>query len=58
MPHGLRGSHAPLAVAAGMSGPPVASSLRHESFAITARHYASEDSVTAVPIDRVADALN
>jgi len=57
-PHGLRGTHATLAVAAGMSGPLVASSLGHESFAITQRHYASEDSVTGVRIDRVADALN
>jgi len=57
-PHGLRGTHATLAVAAGMSGPLVASSPGHETFAITARQYAAEDSVTGVRIDRVADALN
>ena len=58
-PHGLRGTHATLAVGAGVSGLAVAASLGHESFeGVTARHYASPDAVSGARIDRVADALN
>jgi integrase len=51
--HGLRGSHATLAVDAGMSGPLVAKALGHEDFRITAAHYASADSVEGARIDRM-----
>lgn len=58
-PHGLRGTHATLAVGAGVSGLAVAASLGHESLeGVTARHYASPDAVSGARIDRVADALN
>lgn len=57
--HGLRGTHATLAVDAGITGGAVAASLGHESFeGVTVRHYASADSVAGARADRVADALN
>jgi integrase len=56
--HGLRGTHARLAVEAGISGDVVAASLGHENFAVTAAHYAGADAVTNVAVERVADALN
>jgi len=56
--HGLRGTHARLAVEAGISGDVVAASLGHESFAVTAAHYAGADAVADAAADRVARALN
>ena len=55
--HGLRGTHARLAVEAGISGDVVAASLGHESFATTAASYAGPDAVTGAAADRVADTL-
>jgi integrase len=46
-PHGLRGTHATLAVQAGMTGDAVAASLGHESFAITASSYAKPEAVAS-----------
>jgi integrase len=44
--HGLRGTHATLAVSAGATGDVVAKALGHESFeGVTARHYAKPDAV-------------
>ena len=57
--HGLRGTHASLAVAAGVSGLAVAASLGHESFdGVTARHYATPESVAGARVERVLEALN
>jgi len=56
--HGLRGTHARLAVEAGISGDVMAASLAHESFAVTAAHYAGTDAVADAAADRVARALN
>lgn len=42
-PHGLRGTHASLARAAGVTGPVVAASLGHSSPAVTDRHYARDE---------------
>lgn len=44
-PHGMRGTHASLAVEAGTSSQIVAAALGHESFTTTARHYATPESV-------------
>ena len=55
--HGLRGTHAKLAVEAGISGDVVAASLGHESFAITAAHYAGHDAVASAAADRVVGVL-
>lgn len=55
--HGLRGTHAKLAVEAGISGDVVAASLGHESFAITAAHYAGQDAVAGAAADRVVGVL-
>ncbi len=55
--HGLRGTHASLAVEAGMSGDAVASSLGHDSFQVTKDHYAKSESVSGARSDRVAEAL-
>lgn len=58
-PHGLRGTHASLAVEAGVAGVAVAASLGHESFeGVTARHYASASSVCDVRTEKVASALD
>lgn len=51
--HGLRGTHARLAVEAGISGNVVAASLGHESFATTAAHYAGSDAVAGARVERV-----
>jgi len=56
-PHGLRGTHATLAVGAGISGDAVAASLGHESFAVTASHYAQPEAVSGARLARVADTL-
>jgi integrase len=56
--HGLRGTHARLAVEAGISGDVVAASLGHESFATTAASYAGQDAVAGAAAARVTDALN
>jgi len=56
--HGLRGTHARLAVEAGISGDVLAASLGHESFAVTAGHHARADAVADAAADRMARALN
>jgi integrase len=56
--HGLRGTHARLAVEAGLSGDLVAASLGHENFAVTTAHYAGADAVADAAAVRVADTLN
>jgi integrase len=43
--HGLRGTHATLAVSAGATGNLVAAALGHESFTTTARHYAKAEAI-------------
>jgi len=45
-PHGRRGTHATLAVGAGITGDAVAASLGHENFAVTAAHYARPEAVS------------
>jgi integrase len=55
--HGLRGTHARLAVEAGISGDVVARSLGHENFGVTTDHYAGQDAVAGAATDRVANAL-
>jgi integrase len=45
-PHGLRGTHATLAVATGISSVAVAASLGHESFNTTRSNYARPESLT------------
>jgi integrase len=55
--HGLRGTHARLAVEAGTSGEVVAASLGHESFATTASHYSGPDAVSGAMVARVVDLL-
>jgi hypothetical protein len=57
-PHGLRGTHATLAVEAGVTGDVVAAALGHESFAVTAGHYASAESVTSARTRKVEAALS
>lgn len=56
-PHSLRGLHATLALEAGATSSMVAHALGHGSFEITARHYASADSVDSARTARVAEAL-
>jgi integrase len=56
-PHSLRGLHATLALEAGATSESVARSLGHGSFEITARHYATPDSVLANRQQRVAKVL-
>ena len=51
--HGLRGTHATLAVDAGATSHLVAAQLGHESFATTARHYARAEAVEGAQQDRV-----
>lgn len=55
--HGLRGTHARIAVQAGVSGEAVARSLGHESFEVTREHYAGTQVVADVAANRVASAL-
>jgi integrase len=45
-PHGLRGTHASLAMTAGATGDLVAAALGHESFTTTARHYARPEAIS------------
>lgn len=56
-PHSLRGLHATLALEAGATADMVARALGHGSFEITARHYASPESVEGARALRVAEAL-
>ena len=46
-PHGLRGTHASLAMSAGATGDLVAAALGHESFTTTERHYARPEAIAA-----------
>ena len=56
-PHSLRGLHASLALQAGATGEMVAQALGHGSFQVTARHYATAESVAGSRAARVAEAL-
>lgn len=56
-PHSLRGLHATLAIEEGATSDAVARALGHTSFAMTAKHYASPDSVTNARIDRAGRLL-
>jgi integrase len=53
--HGLRGTHATLAVSAGATSHVVAAALGHESFAKTARHYAKTEAIEGALQDRVLE---
>jgi integrase len=53
--HGLRGTHATLAVDAGATSHLVAAALGHESFATTARHYARTDAIEGAQQERVLE---
>ena len=56
-PHSLRGLHATLALEAGATSSMVAKALGHGNFGITARHYASPDSVEGARVARVEEVL-
>ncbi len=56
-PHSLRGLHATLAIEEGASGDAVARALGHTSFEITAKHYATPDSVANARLDKVGQSL-
>lgn len=56
-PHSLRGLHATLAIEEGSTSDSVARALGHTSFAMTARHYASPDSVVNAQIARASQSL-
>ncbi len=56
-PHGLRGTHATLAVQAGITGDAVARALGHESFAVTTGHYAKPEAVSGARTDLVLENL-
>ena len=56
-PHSLRGLHASLALEAGATGEIVAQALGHGSFQVTARHYATPQSVAGSRAARVSAAL-
>jgi integrase len=56
-PHSLRGLHATLALEGGATSDAVARALGHGSFAMTARHYASESSVDNAKASKVSDLL-
>lgn len=56
-PHSLRGLHATLALEAGATASMVANALGHGSFRVTARHYATPDSVAGSRAARVSEAL-
>jgi integrase len=56
-PHGLRGTHATLAVQAGVTGDAVARALGHESFAVTTDHYAKPEAVSGARTDLVLENL-
>jgi integrase len=53
--HGLRGTHATLAVSAGATSHIVALALGHESFTTTARHYARPDAIENAVQERVLE---
>lgn len=56
-PHSLRGLHATLAIEEGASGEAVARALGHTSFEMTAKHYASADSVANARLARAGQSL-
>jgi len=56
-PHGLRGTHATLAVQAGVTGDAVAAALGHESFAVTTPHYAKPESVSGARTHQIEERL-
>ena len=56
-PHSLRGLHATLALEGGATSDAVARALGHGSFAMTARHYASESSVDNAKASKVSTLL-
>lgn len=56
-PHSLRGLHATLAIEEGASGEAVARALGHTSFEITAKHYATPDSVANARLEKAGQAL-
>src|SRR5262249_23133481 len=56
-PHSLRGLHATLAIEEGATGDVVARALGHTNFSITAKHYASADSVINARLARASQAL-
>ena len=53
--HGLRGTHATLAVSAGATSHLVAAALGHESFTTTARHYAKTEAIEGALQERVLE---
>jgi integrase len=53
--HGLRGTHATLAVDAGATSHLVAAALGHESFSTTARHYARAEAIEGAQQNRVLE---
>ena len=57
-PHSLRGLHATLALEEGATSDAVARALGHTSFAITAKHYASADSVVNSRVTRASQLLS
>jgi integrase len=57
-PHGLRGTHATLAVQAGVTGDAVAAALGHESFAVTAGHYAKPEAVASARTHQIEENLD
>jgi len=56
-PHSLRGLHATLAIEEGASGEAVARALGHTSFEMTAKHYASADSVANARLAKASQSL-
>lgn len=56
-PHSLRGLHATLAIEEGATSESVARALGHTSFAVTAKHYASADSVANARVNRASHVL-
>lgn len=56
-PHSLRGLHATLAIQAGATSSLVAHALGHGSFQVTARHYATPESVAESRTARISEAL-
>lgn len=56
-PHSLRGLHATLAIEEGASGEAVARALGHTSFEMTAKHYATPDSVANARLERASQSL-
>ena len=56
-PHSLRGLHATLAIEEGATSEAVARALGHTSFAMTAKHYASADSVANARASKASQVL-